>query len=175
MTVRELDLEGVLLIVPDVHSDERGFFTEAYHAERYREAGISASFVQDNHSRSKRDVLRGLHFQRKSSQGKLVRVARGKILDVAVDIRPQSDTFGEHVAVKLDDSDHRQLWIPPGFAHGFLVLSEEADVLYKTTAFYDASDEGGIRWDDPELAIDWGIEDPILSDKDRDLPLLKDM
>lgn len=164
-----------MLIEPDVHGDERGFFTEAFHAERYRTAGIDASFVQDNHSRSTKNVLRGLHFQGRSPQGKLVRAARGKILDVAVDIRPPSATFGEHVAVILDDASHRQLWIPPGFAHGFLVLSEEADVLYKTTAYYDASDEGGIRWDDPELAVDWGISEPILSEKDRNLPFLNDL
>jgi dTDP-4-dehydrorhamnose 3,5-epimerase len=172
MTVRETSLPGLLLVEPVVHGDARGLFSERYHAERYRDAGISAPFVQDNLSRSARGTLRGLHFQRARPQGKLVEVVRGTIFDVAVDVRPGSPTFGRWEGVVLDDEARRQLWVPPGFAHGFCVLSETADVLYKCTALYDPADEGGVAWNDPDLAIPWPAEAPLLSDKDRRLPPL---
>jgi dTDP-4-dehydrorhamnose 3,5-epimerase len=175
VTVTELHLPGVLLIEPRVYHDERGFFLETFHAERYREAGVEADFVQLNHSRSRQGTLRGLHFQREHPQGKLVRVSHGAVYDVVVDLRPGSGTFGEHCAVTLDDVDHRQLWIPPGFAHGFCVISEQADFLYACTEIYRPGDEGGIRWDDPDLSIPWPIETPILSDKDRKLPRMKEI
>ncbi len=175
MTVRPTTLPGVLLVEPRVFGDARGFFLERYHAERYAEAGIGA-FVQDNHSRSRRGTLRGLHFQRRHPQGKLVEVARGQIWDVVVDLRRGSPTFGQWEGFDLDDEAHRQLWVPVGFAHGFCVLSDEADVLYKCTDVYRPDDEGGIAWDDPDLAIDWpALETVLLSDKDRALPRLADL
>lgn len=176
MTVHETALPGLLIVEPRVFDDERGFFLERYHAGRYAEAGIEATFVQDNHSRSRRGALRGLHFQRRHPQGKLVEVARGRIWDVAVDLRPNSPTFGEWEGVDLSDETHRQLWVPPGFAHGFCVLSDVADVLYKCTDVYRPDDEGGVRWDDPDLGVDWPLQaNPLLSDKDRALPLLADL
>ncbi|RME80703.1 MAG: dTDP-4-dehydrorhamnose 3,5-epimerase [Zetaproteobacteria bacterium] len=178
MRVLETELPGVKIIEPRVFPDARGFFLETFHAERYARFGIpgqDAAFVQDNHSRSVHRVVRGLHFQRRNPQGKLVYVVRGRIWDVAVDIRPSSPTFRRWVAVELSENDHRQLWIPPGYAHGFCVLSELADVIYKTTALYDPADDAGIRWDDPDLAIDWPVQDPILSEKDRKLPRLAEL
>lgn len=156
MRVTPASIPDVLIIEPDVFGDERGFFQESYHARRYAEdAGITLPFVQDNHSRSGYGVLRGLHFQKTKPQGKLIRVIHGHIFDVAVDIRPQSPTFGQWCAQELDGERFTQLWIPPGFAHGFQVLSERADVEYKCTEFYDPADEGIIRYDDPQLAIQW--------------------
>ncbi|SHF54638.1 dTDP-4-dehydrorhamnose 3,5-epimerase [Microbulbifer donghaiensis] len=173
MKVIETCLPGVMIVEPKVFGDGRGFFLETFQAERYRaELGIYAAFVQDNHSRSVRGVLRGLHSQVHNPQGKLVRVIRGKILDVAVDIDPESATFGCHEAVILSDENQRQLWVPPGYAHGFAVLSDVADVAYKCTEYYDPSDEAGIVWNDPQLAIDWQLQNPILSDKDAALPTL---
>jgi dTDP-4-dehydrorhamnose 3,5-epimerase len=170
------DLPGVLIIEPAVIGDERGFFLESFHGERYREqAGISSKFVQDNHSRSKRGVLRGLHFQMRRPQGKLVRAARGETFDVAADVDPTSPTFGRWVGVTLSDANHRQLWIPPGYAHGFVVLSELADVEYKCTDYYDAKAEAGVIWNDPDLAIAWPIENPTLSEKDKRLPKLAEL
>jgi dTDP-4-dehydrorhamnose 3,5-epimerase len=166
----------VLVIEPKIIGDERGFFLEAFHAERYRErAGIAATFVQDNHSRSKRGVLRGLHFQRKHPQGKLVRAARGETFDVAVDVDPTSPTFGRWVGTTLSDTNHRQLWIPPGYAHGFVVLSELADVEYKCTDYHYAEWEAGVIWNDRDLGIAWPIENPTLSEKDRRLPKLAEL
>ena len=153
-------------------ADDRGFFLETYTEREFAAAGIAARFVQDNQSRSKRRVLRGLHYQLDHPQGKLVRVTRGKIFDVAADIRAGSPTFGKWVGVVLDDEKKQALWIPAGFAHGFCVLSDEADVVYKATDFYTPSSEKGIRWDDPMLGIQWPIKDPILSEKDRNYPLL---
>jgi dTDP-4-dehydrorhamnose 3,5-epimerase len=150
-----------------VHGDDRGFFLESYNERDFARAGIDARFVQDNHSRSVQGVLRGLHYQLESPQGKLVRVARGAIFDVAADIRVGSPTFARWVGVLLDGQKNQSLWIPPGFAHGFCVVSDEADVLYKTTAFYDPADEKGIIWNDASLAIQWPTMDPILSTKDR--------
>lgn len=167
MQVFETAIPDVKLIEPKVFGDDRGFFLESFQAERYAEqAGITLAFVQDNHSRSARNVLRGLHFQRSKPQGKLVRVVRGEVLDVAVDIRRGSPTFGNVVAEILSEDNKRQLWIPPGLAHGFVVLSETADFEYKCTDYYDPSDEGSLIWNDPDLNIDWRITDPILSAKD---------
>lgn len=172
MNVIKTELAGVLIIEPKVFGDSRGFFFESYQKQRYIDAGITLDFVQDNHSRSSRGVLRGLHFQIAKPQGKLVRVSRGEVLDVAADINPSSPTFGKHVAVLLNEDNHRQIWVPPGYAHGFVVLSEFADFQYKCTNYYDPSDEGGIAWNDATLAIDWGVESPALSAKDQQHPTL---
>jgi dTDP-4-dehydrorhamnose 3,5-epimerase len=167
MQVFDTAIPDVKLIEPKVFGDDRGFFLESFQAERYaQQAGITLPFVQDNHSRSARNVLRGLHFQRSKPQGKLVRVVRGEVLDVAVDIRRGSPTFGNVVAEILSEDNKRQLWIPPGLAHGFVVLSETADFEYKCTDYYDPSDEGSLIWNDPDLNIDWRVTDPILSAKD---------
>ncbi|MGB0465962.1 MAG: dTDP-4-dehydrorhamnose 3,5-epimerase [Pontibacterium sp.] len=172
MKVTKTRLEGVLIIEPKVFGDHRGFFKETFQAERYAEAGINLPFVQDNHSRSPRGVLRGLHLQKSRPQGKLVSCSRGQVYDVAVDIDPRSATFGEYVGVELSAENHLQLWIPPGYAHGFCVLSEEADFQYKCTDLYFPEDEGGLIWNDPDVAIEWPISDPQLSAKDQQLPTL---
>ena len=172
MQVATCALREVLLITPRVFADDRGFFLETHNERDFVAAGIAARFVQDNQSRSRRGVLRGLHYQLDHPQGKLVRVTRGKIFDVAADIRTGSPTFGKWVGVVLDDKQKQALWIPEGFAHGFCVLSDEADVAYKTTDFYTPSAEKGIRWNDPLLGIQWPVEDPILSEKDLKYPLL---
>ena len=173
MKITQTELPGVVIIEPKVFGDERGFFLETFQAERYGAlAGISARFVQDNHSRSRRGVLRGLHAQKQQPQGKLVRAARGEIFDVAADIDPRSPTFGRWVGVTLSDTNHRQLWIPPGYAHGFVVLSEIADFEYKCTDYYHPQSETGVIWNDPDLAIDWPIKEPTLSEKDKRLPTL---
>jgi dTDP-4-dehydrorhamnose 3,5-epimerase len=168
-------LEGLVLVAPSVHGDDRGFFVETYSRDDYRAAGIGGEFVQDNHSRSAHGTLRGLHYQRRPGQGKLVRVARGRIWDVAVDIRRSSATFGQWEAQELDDESHRQLFVPVGFAHGFCVLSDVADVTYKVTAPYDAAEERGIAWDDPDIGIEWPVAEPILSDRDRSNPRLAEL
>jgi dTDP-4-dehydrorhamnose 3,5-epimerase len=171
--VTETRLPGVVIIEPQVFGDERGFFLETFALERYRvEAGISLPFVQDNHSRSARGVLRGLHAQATHPQGKLVRVSRGEVFDVAVDITPGSPTFGAWVGAILSDRNHRQIWIPPGYAHGFLVLSETADFEYKCTDYYCADDEIGLIWNDPDVGIEWPDSNPRLSAKDARLPTL---
>jgi len=176
LKVTETELKGVLLIEPAVHGDERGFFVETFHVQRYADAvGIRVPFVQDNHSRSQRGVLRGLHLQSARPQGKLVRVSRGEVFDVAADIDPQSPTFARWAGVTLSDTNQRQLWIPPGYAHGFLVLSEVADFEYKCTDYYHPQSEVGVVWNDPDLAIEWPIESPALSSKDRALPTLADL
>ena len=169
MRIEETPLPGVVVIHPDVFRDERGFFLETYQAVRY---ALDVDFVQDNHSRSRRGVLRGLHFQERSPQGKLVRVARGRVYDVAVDIDPSSPTFRQHVGVELDDEAHTQLYIPPGYAHGFCVLSEVADFEYKCTTYYDAGDGRGVLWDDPALSVPWPIDTPIVSAADAKNPTL---
>lgn len=171
MKVIETALPGVLIIEPKVFGDSRGFFQETFRADAYRTLGLPP-FVQDNHSRSAKGVLRGLHSQRLRPQGKLVRVSRGAVYDVAVDINPQSPTFGLHVGVELNDSNHRQFYIPPGYAHGFCVLSEDADFLYKCTEYYQPGDEIGVLWNDPAINIAWPCAAPQLSDKDRALPTL---
>ena len=156
--------------------DDRGFFLETFHVSRYCElAGIELEFVQDNHSRSSAGVLRGLHFQKTKPQGKLVRVVSGEVFDVAVDIRPGSATFGQWAGTTLSGQNKRQFWVPPGFAHGFLVLSETADFEYKCTDYYDSADEGSIRWDDPDLAIEWPNSVPLLSGKDAAAPRFKEL
>ncbi len=175
MKVIETALPGVLIIEPKVFGDARGFFIETFQVERYREIGITQPFVQDNHSRSQRGVLRGLHFQKTRPQGKLVRVSRGAVYDVAVDIDPRSATFGRYVGLELNDENHRQLWIPPGYAHGFCVLSEVADFEYKCTELYFPADEGGVAWNDPEIAVPWPIDAPRLSDKDTRNPTLREL
>ena len=175
MKVIETALPGVLIIEPKVFGDHRGFFLETFQVDRYREAGITLPFVQDNHSRSQRGVLRGLHFQRTRPQGKLVSVSRGAVYDVAVDIDPSSATHGKFVGVELNDDNHRQMWVPPGYAHGFCVLSEVADFQYKCTDFYFPADEGGLAWNDPDVGIPWPIEAPQLSAKDANNPRLRDL
>ncbi|MDC3279083.1 dTDP-4-dehydrorhamnose 3,5-epimerase [Litorivicinus sp.] len=172
MNVTETKLDGVLIIEPKVFGDSRGFFKETFQAERYREGGIEYTFVQDNYSRSQKGVLRGLHFQITKPQGKLVSCPKGAIFDVAVDIDPESTTYGQYVGVELTEENHKQLWMPPGYAHGFCVLSETADFQYKCTDYYDPSDEGGMIWNDPDVAIEWPIADPSLSSKDMLLPTL---
>ncbi|MGQ0609103.1 MAG: dTDP-4-dehydrorhamnose 3,5-epimerase [Chloroflexota bacterium] len=167
-------LEGPLLLQPTVHGDERGFFIETFRADAYRAAGIDDEFVQDNHSRSARGTLRGLHFQRRPGQAKLIRVARGSIWDVVVDIRPGSGTFGQFEAFELDDVQHHQVYVPVGFAHGFCVTSEVADVTYKVGSPYDVAEERGIAWDDPELGIPWPIGEPNLSERDRHNPTMRE-
>ena len=175
MNVIETALPGVLIIEPKAFGDHRGFFLETFQVERYRDAGITLPFVQDNHSRSQRGVLRGLHFQKTRPQGKLVSVSRGAVYDVAVDIDPASATYGQFVGVELNDDNHRQLWIPPGYAHGFCVLSEVADFQYKCTDFYFPADEGGLLWNDPDVGIPWPITEPQLSAKDANNPRLRDL
>lgn len=175
MNVIETRLPGVLIIEPKVFGDARGFFLETFQVERYREAGIDLPFVQDNHSRSQRGVLRGLHFQRSRPQGKLVSVSRGAVYDVAVDINPDSPTCGQYVGVELNDDNHRQLWVPPGYAHGFCVLSEVADFQYKCTDLYFPQDEGGLLWNDPDVGIDWPVSEPLLSAKDQCNPTLRQL
>jgi dTDP-4-dehydrorhamnose 3,5-epimerase len=175
MNVIPTSLAGVLILEPKVYGDERGFFLESYQRQRYAEAlGTDAEFVQDNHSRSKRRVLRGLHLQRQRPQGKLVQVVTGHVWDVAVDINPASSTFKQWVGVDLTAENHRQLYIPPGYAHGICVLSEVADLEYKCTEYYRPEDEVGLLWNDPELAIDWPLTNPILSPRDASNPALED-
>jgi len=162
-------LRDVVLIEPRVHGDERGFFLETWHRERFAQAGIDYEFVQDNHSRSVRGTLRGLHFQRAHVQGKLVRVTSGEVFDVAVDVRRSSPDFGRWAGMRLSAANRRSLWVPPGFAHGFLVLSDVADFVYKCTDYYDPESERAIRWNDPAIGIDWPLEpgvSPILSARD---------
>src|ERR1700759_4326162 len=175
MQIVKTELPGVLVIEPKTFGDQRGFFLESYQVDRYTAAGISLPFVQDNLSRSSRGVVRGLHLQNPNAQGKLVTVIRGEVLDVAVDVRLGSPTFGRHVAVELSDQNHRQLWIPRGFAHGFAVLSETADFFYKCDAPYSPETEITIRWDAPQLAIDWRTSSPQLSARDQKAPLLAEI
>lgn len=160
-------LEGLLLLTPRIHRDERGTFCERWNRKTLAEAGIQAAFVQANHSLSYKRVLRGLHYQISAPQGKLIQVLRGTIFDVAVDLRKSSSTFGQWEGIELSAADNRDLWIPPGFAHGFYVLSDEAEVLYQVTEHWSPADERTLRWDDPDLAIDWPLTgQPLLSDKD---------
>ena len=176
MIVTETSLPGVKLIEPKVFGDERGFFLESWNKRSFADAGLDLDFVQDNHSRSARGVLRGLHYQLQNPQGKLVRVTAGAVFDVAVDVRRASPHFGKWVGYELSDANKRMLWVPPGFAHGFLVLSDTADFLYKCTQLYDGSDDRGVRWDDPAVCIDWPLAGltPQLSGKDAAAPLLAD-
>lgn len=167
--VRPTDIEGLLILTPKVFTDARGHFLETYNARVFKETtGLEADFVQDNESLSRKNVLRGLHFQAEPyAQGKLVRVIQGAVLDVAVDLRKQSPTYGRHVNIRLDSVNKRMFWIPPGFAHGFVALENDTVFAYKCTAQYNKSSERTIQWNDPDLAIDWGVKNPIISDKDE--------
>ncbi len=175
MKVTKTELEGVLIIEPKVHSDSRGSFYESYVKKKYIEHGICDEFIQDNHSVSRKGVLRGLHYQQDPQQAKLVRVTRGEVFDVAVDIRKDSPTFGKWSGVRLSEKNYRQLYIPIGFAHGFCVLSETAEFLYKCSEYYAPSGERGIFWNDSDIGIEWPIKDPVLSEKDKTLPRLRDI
>ncbi len=175
MNVIATALPEVLILEPRLFGDQRGFFMETYQLSRYAEHGIGRPFVQDNLSRSSHGVLRGLHLQNPFTQGKLVTALRGRVLDVAVDVRVGSPRFGRHVAVELNEENRRQLWVPRGFAHGFVVLSDTADFFYKCDDLYSPKDEVSIRWNDSAIGIDWGIEAPSLSAKDADAPLLRDV
>ena len=168
MQTIDTKIQGAVIIEPKVYGDHRGFFLETYRDQQYRDqAKIELPFVQDNHSRSSRGVLRGLHFQKTKPQGKLVRVVRGEVFDVGVDLRKDSPTFGNWIGVWLSEDNHRQLWLPPGLAHGFVVTSDSADFEYKCTDYYDPNDEGCLIWNDPDIGIDWPSESPLLSDKDK--------
>ena len=175
MSFRRLptEIDEVVLFEPTVRGDERGFFVETYRAGDMPGLGIEVEFVQDNHSRSESRVLRGIHMQR--GQAKLVRCPKGRIFDVAVDLRPDSPTYKRWEGYELDDTEHRQLFIPDGFGHGFCVLSDSADVLYRVSSYYDPDLESGIAWDDPEIAVDWPVRDPVLSDRDRRAPRLAEI
>jgi dTDP-4-dehydrorhamnose 3,5-epimerase len=174
MKVVPTELPEVLILEPKVHGDSRGFFYETFQATRYAEAGIPGAFVQDNLSRSVRGTLRGLHFQEPKAQGKLVQVLRGTVWDVAVDVRRGSPRFGRWIALELSETTPRQLWIPPGFAHGFCVLSDSADFFYKCTELYSPESERSVAWDDPAIGIAWPVKEPLLSAKDRAAPRLAD-
>jgi dTDP-4-dehydrorhamnose 3,5-epimerase len=175
MNVIKTKLSDCLIIEPKVHKDNRGFFLETFQESRYKKlANISIPFIQDNHSRSSKGVLRGLHFQYKKPQGKLIRVVRGEVFDVAVDLRPKSKTYGQFESVILSETNKKQFWVPPGFAHGFQVISDIADFEYKCTDYYDPNDEGSIKWNDSDLNIPWPISNPSLSDKDLNASNFKD-
>ena len=176
MKVTESGIKGVFIIEPDFYEDDRGFFMETFHNERYRKLlGINLDFVQDNISRSSKNVLRGMHFQKNYPQGKIVKASRGEILDVVVDLRKGSPTYGAWESFKLSEQNKLQVWIPPGFAHGFLVMSDSADIDYKCTEYYHPEDELCLMWNDPEVAIDWTINEPIVTGKDKKGLSLKDL
>jgi dTDP-4-dehydrorhamnose 3,5-epimerase len=168
-------LDGLVLLEPAVHGDERGFFVETYSRDAWAEAGVEPEFVQHNHSRSGKGILRGLHFQTEPGQAKLLRCARGAILDVAVDLRRDSPTYGQWEGHVLDDERHRQLFVPIGFAHGFVVLSDVADVAYLVSSVYDPATEAGIAWDDPDVGVDWRVAEPLLSERDKKAPKLAEI
>ena len=174
MKVEETKLEGVLLVTPDVFGDDRGFFMETYNRDKAIANGLPGDFVQDNHSKSTKGVLRGLHYQKPQWQGKLVRTVQGEIFDVAVDIRKDSATYGEWVGAYLNDENKQQLYVPEGFAHGFVVTSDTAEVIYKCTSLYEPSQEGSILWNDPDIGIDWPVDTPLLSAKDETAQRLSD-
>jgi dTDP-4-dehydrorhamnose 3,5-epimerase len=171
----DTEIDGLVVVEPDVHGDERGFLVETFRDDEWRGLGIDAEFVQENHSRSAERILRGLHFQTSPGQAKLVRCLRGRIWDVAVDLRRDSPTYRRWEGHELDDERHRQLFVPVGFAHGFCVLGAEADVAYKLSSLYDPETEAGFAWDDPEVAVEWPISDPVLSDRDRGAPRLAEI
>jgi dTDP-4-dehydrorhamnose 3,5-epimerase len=168
-------LDGVVLVEPRVFGDERGFFVETFSRDAWREMGVDADFVQHNHSRSVKGTLRGIHFQTEPGQAKLVRCVRGEIFDVAVDLRRGSPTYGQWEGHVLSDSDHRQLYVPVGFGHGFAVLSDVADVAYQVSSYYDPDTESGIAWDDPDVGIDWRVGEPLLSERDKQAPRLAEV
>jgi dTDP-4-dehydrorhamnose 3,5-epimerase len=171
----ESGLDGLVVIEPEVFGDERGFLVETFRTDRWRELGVDLEFVQHNHSRSVRNTLRGLHFQTEPGQAKLVRCSTGRIFDVAVDLRRDSPTFGQWEGYELDDRTHRQLLVPVGFGHGFCVLSETADVDYQLSSYYDRETESGIAWDDPDIGVDWPVDEPLLSERDKSAPKLADV
>jgi dTDP-4-dehydrorhamnose 3,5-epimerase len=171
----ETRLEGVVLLEPAVHGDARGFMVETYRRDAWREAGVDVDFVQQNHSRSSKGTLRGIHFQTRPGQAKLVRCVRGAIFDVAVDLRRDSPTFGRWEGHVLDDESHRQLYVPVGFGHGFAVLSDVADVAYQLSSTYDPATESGIAWDDPDVAVEWPVPEPLLSERDKSAPRLAEV
>lgn len=174
---QQCKIEGLYIIEPKIYGDHRGYFLETYHQDAFAEAGLTMKFVQDNQSYSRKGVLRGLHFQKKHPQGKLVQVIKGSVFDVAVDLRGNSPTYGQWQGVVLTEENKKMFYVPPGFAHGFLVLSDEALFTYKCTDFYHPEDEGGIIWNDPDVAIDWPWDDKepvVLSEKDKILPTLKE-
>ena len=173
--VLETKLDGVVLLEPAVHGDARGFMVETYRSDLWPEHGVDAEFVQHNHSRSSKGTLRGLHFQTEPGQAKLIRCARGSIVDVAVDLRRGSPTYGQWEAHRLDDEKHRQLFVPVGFGHGFAVLSAVADVCYQVSSLYDPATEAGIAWDDPEVGVEWGVPEPLLSERDKSAPRLAEI
>ena len=173
MKVNKAPLDGVLIVEPKIFEDPRGVFYEAYSAEKYEKYGISAHFVQDNHSISEKGVLRGLHYQINPGQAKLVRVTRGEVFDVVLDIRKESSTYGKWWSLNLSETNKLQLYIPVGFAHGFCVLSESVEFLYKCSDYYSSENERGVLWNDPDLAIDWPVKNPILSEKDKLYPHFK--
>jgi dTDP-4-dehydrorhamnose 3,5-epimerase len=168
-------LEGVVLLEPQVYGDERGFMVETYRRDAWAELGVDVEFVQHNHSRSAKNTLRGLHFQTEPGQAKLVRCPRGRIVDVAVDLRRGSPTYGDWEAHVLDDEAHRQLFVPTGFGHGFAVLSDVADVAYQLSSLYDPATESGIAWDDPDVGVEWPVAEPLLSDRDKSAPRLREV
>jgi dTDP-4-dehydrorhamnose 3,5-epimerase len=168
-------LDGVVLLEPTIHGDARGFMVETFSRDAWAEHGVEVEFVQHNHSRSSKGTLRGIHFQTEPGQAKLVRCARGEIIDVAVDLRRDSPTYGDWEAHVLDDVRHRQLFVPVGFGHGFAVLSDEADVTYLVSSLYDPLTEAGIAWDDPDVGVDWQVEEPLLSERDRQAPKLSEV
>lgn len=169
------EIAGLVLLEPEVHGDERGFLVETFSASAWAEQGVGVEFVQDNHSRSSQGILRGLHFQTSPGQAKLVRCSRGRIFDVAVDLRRGSETYGRWEGHELDDELHRQLFIPAGFAHGFCVLSEVADVHYKLSSLYDPATEAGIAWNDPDVGVEWPLDDPRVSERDANAPRLAEI
>jgi dTDP-4-dehydrorhamnose 3,5-epimerase len=171
----ETKLDGVVLVEPQVHGDERGFMVETYARGEWGELGVDVDFVQHNHSRSKKGTLRGIHFQTSPGQAKLVRAARGSVLDVAVDLRKDSPTYGQWEAHVLDDEKHHQLFVPVGFGHGFAVLSDVADVCYQVSSLYDPATEAGLAWDDPDVGVDWQVDEPLLSQRDKEAPRLSEI
>jgi dTDP-4-dehydrorhamnose 3,5-epimerase len=170
----ETRIEGLILLEPEVHGDERGFLVETFRADDWAESGIDVEFVQENHSRSVRNTLRGIHFQTSPGQAKLVRCVRGTIWDVAVDLRRDSPTFGQWEGQEISDENHRAIWIPVGFGHGFCVLSDLADVTYQLSSYFDPATEAGIAWDDPEVGIEWPVAEPLLSERDQRAPSLSE-
>ena len=171
----ETQLDGLVLIEPEVHGDERGFLVETFRDELWRELGVEMRVAQENHSRSSKNSLRGIHFQTSPGQSKLVRCMRGRIWDVAVDLRRDSDSYGQWEGHELDDEKHHQFLVPVGFAHGFCVISDTADVAYKLSSLYDPETEAGIAWDDPDVAVEWPISNPVLSERDKTAPRLSDI
>ena len=175
MQIEKTTLPGVVILTPRVFRDDRGFFMETFNQSEFSSLGLPVEFVQDNHSRSSKGVVRGLHYQYPQWQGKLVRVINGEIFDVAADIRRDSPTFGHWFGTYLNAENQQQLYVPPGYAHGFCVVSEFADVIYKCTTTYKVQDDAGIRWNDPDLGVDWPVSDPVVSEKDKSAPLLADL